>query len=93
VPAAPARTEVKNSVPGPQKAKPRKLSFKEQQELETLPQRIEKLDAEQQQLIMTMADPAFYRRAATRWLTQRRGLKRLKKNRLKYTSAGMSWRR
>ncbi|MCK9420169.1 MAG: ATP-binding cassette domain-containing protein [Nitrospirae bacterium] len=61
VPAAPVRTGEKNVVPDIKKAKPRKLSFKEQKELETLPQRIEKLDAEQQQIITTMAAPAFYR--------------------------------
>jgi ABC transport system ATP-binding/permease protein len=66
VPAVPARTEEKNVVPGPQKTKPRKLSFKEQKELETLPQRIEKLDAEQQQIIMTMADPALYRESGNK---------------------------
>jgi ATP-binding cassette subfamily F protein uup len=67
VAAAPARTEGKEDVsPGTQKAKPRKLSFKEQKELETLPQRIEKLDAEQQQIIMSMADPAFYRESGNK---------------------------
>jgi ATP-binding cassette subfamily F protein uup len=66
VSAAPSRTEEKNDVPGPQKTKPRKLSFKEQKELETLPQRIEKLDAEQQQIITTMADPAFYRESGNK---------------------------
>ena len=37
------------------------MSFKEQKELETLPKRIENLEAEQQQIIATMADPVFYR--------------------------------
>jgi len=45
----------------PLKEKPRKLSFKEQKELEILPQRIEKLEKEQQQIHASMADPAFYR--------------------------------
>jgi len=66
VPAVPARTEEQKVVPGPQKEKPRKLSFKEQKELETLPQRIEELDAEQQRIIMTMADPAFYRESGNK---------------------------
>ncbi len=51
----------KTSAPAPQKEKPRKLSFKEQKEIETLPKRIEELDAEHQQIIAAMADPAFYR--------------------------------
>jgi ABC transport system ATP-binding/permease protein len=42
--------------------KPRKLSFKEQRELESLPSRIEALETEIQQLHGAMADPAFYKR-------------------------------
>jgi ATP-binding cassette subfamily F protein uup len=45
----------------PQKEKPRKLSFKEQKELKTLPQRIEQLETEQRQVQASLADPAFYR--------------------------------
>ena len=59
--AVPARAVEKKIAPGPQKERPRKLSFKEQKEIETLPQRIEELDEEQQQIIAVMADPAFYR--------------------------------
>jgi ATP-binding cassette subfamily F protein uup len=61
MPEAPTGTEEQKVVSGPRKEKPRKLSFKEQKELETLPQRIEELDAEQKRIIMTMADPVFYR--------------------------------
>lgn len=42
--------------------RPRKLSFKEQRELEALPQRIEALEAEQQQLYQTMSDPLFFQK-------------------------------
>ena len=56
----------KKSVPAPQKEKPRKLSFKEQKEVETLPKRIEELEAEQQQIIAMMADPAFYRESGNK---------------------------
>lgn len=42
--------------------RPRKLSFKEQRELETLPQRIEILETEQQQLYQVMGDPMFYQK-------------------------------
>jgi ATP-binding cassette subfamily F protein uup len=43
------------------KERPRRLTYKEQRELETLPQRIEGLEAELGELHQTMADPAFYR--------------------------------
>ncbi|HEX8199942.1 MAG TPA: ATP-binding cassette domain-containing protein [Isosphaeraceae bacterium] len=42
----------------------RKLSFKDRRELEALPGRIEDLEATRHALHETMADPAFYRRAA-----------------------------
>ncbi len=63
------KTTVPARSPDPQSASdsPRKLSYKEQraleaqkQELAELPQRIEALEAEQHQLNITMADPAFY---------------------------------
>jgi len=44
--------------------KPRKLSYKDQRELESLPQRIEALEAEQAQLQQQTADPGFYQRPA-----------------------------
>ncbi|MDQ3206013.1 MAG: ATP-binding cassette domain-containing protein [Pseudomonadota bacterium] len=40
----------------------RKLGFKEARELEQLPQRIEKLEADSARLTATMADPGFYQR-------------------------------
>jgi len=58
---APARVEEKPVVMTALKEKPKKLSFKEQKELDDLPKRIEELDAEQQKLVAVMADPAFYR--------------------------------
>lgn len=64
--AIPSRIDEKKSVPAPQKEKPRKLSFKEQKEVETLPKRIEELEAEQQQIIEMMADPAFYRESGNK---------------------------
>ena len=42
--------------------KPRKLSFKERKELDSLPARIEAIEAEIQELHETMAAPAFYKR-------------------------------
>lgn len=43
--------------------KPRKLTFKEAREIETLPGHIEELESEQKALYERMADPAFYRQA------------------------------
>jgi ATP-binding cassette subfamily F protein uup len=50
----------KEKIPRPQKGS-RKLTNKEKAELETLPRRIEELEAEQEQLYQTMADPEFYK--------------------------------
>jgi ATP-binding cassette subfamily F protein uup len=44
-----------------QSDRPRKLTYKEQRELEALPQRIEALEAEQEALHRAITDPAFYR--------------------------------
>ncbi len=41
-------------------AKPKKLSYKEQRELDALPARIEALEAEQKQVAAEVADPALY---------------------------------
>ena len=52
------------SAPSPSRAasdRPRKLSNKEQRELEALPGRIEELEAARSELHDTMADPSFYR--------------------------------
>ncbi|WP_411293566.1 hypothetical protein [Thiohalophilus sp.] len=38
----------------------RKLGYREQQELKALPQKIEQLEQEQQQLQEEISDPAFY---------------------------------
>ncbi len=47
----------------PQKEKVRKLSFKEQQELEALPERIAAIEKEQGELHARLADPDFYKSA------------------------------
>ena len=41
-----------------------KMSFKEERELDSLPARLEKLEAEKKELLLSLADPAFYRGAA-----------------------------
>jgi ATP-binding cassette subfamily F protein uup len=56
--------------PAPQPAaRPRtpavKMSFKEERELESLPALLEKLDAEKKSLLLSLADPAFYRSASS----------------------------
>ena len=68
IPVAPAKQEEQKAHPRQQKEKPRKLSFKEQKELEILPQRIEGLEKEQQQIHASMADPAFYRESGAKVL-------------------------
>ena len=45
----------------PQKDRPRKLSFKEERELEALPEKIYALEDEQQRIHTTLADPGFYK--------------------------------
>ena len=57
--AAPAATTATAPVPAP---KPKKLSFKEQRELEELPQRIASLEAEQADVSARLADPDLYRK-------------------------------
>ncbi|HSA79117.1 MAG TPA: ATP-binding cassette domain-containing protein, partial [Nitrospirota bacterium] len=66
VSGVPVKIEEKKAASGPQKEKSRRLTFKEQKELETLPKRIEELETEQQQIIAVMADPAFYRESGNR---------------------------
>ena len=46
----------------PQKARTRKLSNKERDELKKLPERVEQLEAELEELHATLNDPDFYRR-------------------------------
>ncbi|HKA32319.1 MAG TPA: ATP-binding cassette domain-containing protein [Candidatus Binatia bacterium] len=59
VPAAPARNVVEAPVRA--KAKNAKLSYKEQRELETLPAKIEALEAEQAELHAALSDENFHR--------------------------------
>jgi ATP-binding cassette subfamily F protein uup len=61
-----AMPEEKKQQPRPAAEKKRKLTFKEQKELDELPARLEELEAEQQMLLATMADPAFYRESGNK---------------------------
>jgi ATP-binding cassette subfamily F protein uup len=49
------------ATPAPATGKPKKLSYKDQRELDALPARIESLEAEQSQLQAITSDPDFYR--------------------------------
>jgi ATP-binding cassette subfamily F protein uup len=62
----PVKIEENKGAPSPQKEKPRKLSFKEQKELDALPKLIEALESEQQQIHGSMADPNFYRESGNK---------------------------
>ncbi len=78
-PDVPATIEEKKEAPSSHKVKPRKLSFKEQKELDALPKRIEELDAEHQQIVATMADPAFYRQSGDKITTVKARLESVEK--------------
>ncbi len=64
--------EIAQTRPAPEKkvkkklkpAGPRKLTFKEARELETLPQKIEAMESEQQEIYKSMAGPSFYRQGS-----------------------------
>ncbi len=64
--AATVKTEEKKEPQRPAAAKQRKLSFKEQKELDELPKRLEELEAEQLKIHADMADPAFYRESGNK---------------------------
>jgi ATP-binding cassette subfamily F protein uup len=63
-----AKAEPRAAAPAPkqgkvrEQARPRRLSFKEKQELEALPARIEELEERKATLEAAMAEPEFYRR-------------------------------
>jgi ATP-binding cassette subfamily F protein uup len=60
--AAPSAAAPRAPSPAPAPAAPRKLSYKEQRELEGLPAQIEALEAEQKALAERLADAGFYTR-------------------------------
>jgi ABC transport system ATP-binding/permease protein len=62
-PAPSAAERPKTDRDRPRPEQPRKLSYKDQRELDELPQRIEMLEAEQAQLHQKLAEPTFYRQA------------------------------
>ncbi len=74
--ATPAQTAVA-AEPSLAAGKRKKLSYKEQRELEQLPQQIERLEAELAGLHQTMAEPAFYQQPAAAIAESQRQLKDL----------------
>ncbi|MBM4055541.1 MAG: ATP-binding cassette domain-containing protein [Planctomycetes bacterium] len=60
---SPAKQPVSGIEPeNKQSRRPRKLSYKEKRELESLPHQIESMETEQKQLFQTMSDPIFYQK-------------------------------
>jgi ATP-binding cassette subfamily F protein uup len=72
----------------PQAMRPRKLSFKEQRELDALPARIEALEVEERTLNATFGDPGFYKERAD---TIRRTLARLEEVRAELAAVYARW--
>jgi ABC transport system ATP-binding/permease protein len=62
--AKPSSAAAANKAPAPKVAPAKKLSYKDQRELEALPARIEALEAEQKTLQAALADPATYAQGA-----------------------------
>ncbi len=60
--ASDKRKEKKSTHTKPRSSKPKKLGYMEQRELQTLPQRIEDLETEQQYLFSVVSDPEFYKK-------------------------------
>ena len=56
------QTQLKTDRPDKKTERPRRLNYKEQRELATLPQRIEELEEEQNQLYQAVSDPLFYKK-------------------------------
>ena len=74
---APARSRSVSPVSTPATPAPRKLSFKERRELESLPQAIEELEARQNALHLKMADPGYHRQGADQIKAARTELERI----------------
>jgi ABC transport system ATP-binding/permease protein len=64
-PAAPVPVKTAEARPRRQPERPRKLTFKEERELEALPERIAAIEGEQGKIHRTLADPEFYRSAGS----------------------------
>ncbi len=60
LPATPARPQPASPEPARQPARMRRLSYKEQRELDGMPEKIQRLEAEQSQVQAAIADPALF---------------------------------
>ena len=83
--AAPAKARATDKTAPSRKAK---LSFNDRRELESLPSRIEELEAEQHALHERMADPAFYQKAGPQITTAKEQLDALEQD---LTAAYARW--
>jgi ATP-binding cassette subfamily F protein uup len=68
------RASTKAAKPHSQPERPRRLTYQERRELEALPQQIEALEAEQEQLYQAMSDPVSYRQESQAIVTLKRRL-------------------
>jgi ABC transport system ATP-binding/permease protein len=75
----PLKAEYKKELTRPQKEKPRKMTFKEQKELEILPKRIEELETEQHKIQKDLVNPAFYRESGNKVANYKARLEALEK--------------
>jgi len=72
---SPVESEEDETKPSPENKK--KLSYNDKRELEQLPDRIEALEAEQQQLYSEMSDPSFYEHDDEHVMAQKERLKEI----------------
>ena len=63
--SSPANQPLTTAAPAPAKTAKPKLSFKEQKELESIPTKIESIEAQREQLHAAMAEPGFYQQDST----------------------------
>ena len=62
--ATPEDESPKATAPPPRKSRKKALSYRQRQELEALPERIDRLEEEKEALFAAMADPGFYQKDA-----------------------------
>ncbi|MEK7872012.1 MAG: ABC transporter ATP-binding protein, partial [Nitrospirota bacterium] len=55
------KTEEKTERPRAKPEKPRKMTFRQQKDLDAMPNNIELLESEKKQIVQSLAEPAFYR--------------------------------
>jgi ABC transport system ATP-binding/permease protein len=77
---APEAPSARAAAAPPAPSGPRKLSYKEQRELEGLPGAIEALEARRKELHAEMADPGYYRQGAERISSSQAELDRVEKD-------------